>query len=388
VPVTVIVEPDPSGHRFQAVANVAAVAGETGHVVLLTSRGAATGEAFDVYLADTEFLAVEEVFEEIYPSAGEIARAIAAQTQGRDVSQAVVMDADKALKTWWFTARRELKGGARRPRIVLMLTRYPARLKYTDPRCVRLRVSKGILSVLARVTGSADHIAGFAGRDDMSRGWVVRRARDPEICSAHARDRAALRAELGLDPHRPLVGIFGVIGPDKSPGLVLEALKVAGIEGDLVLAGSVKPEVRAWLDQLSAADRARVVVRDGFLTNDVLDKHVAAVDAVPIAQIHGGPSGIMGKAHAAGVPVVSAGSEVRARELAATDGGEPAEMDAASIGAAIRRVLERDPDAPRRNTVPPATADEFSRSLLGVDDRGRFVGMARGQRAPTGSGSL
>ncbi len=372
----VLVEPDPRGHRFQAVANVAAVAGETGSVLLLTSRGAASSEAFAAYLDGLD-LQTEEVFSEFVPPTRQLARAVAEKARVLDVSTAVVMDADRSLKQWWFTARREFQGLDRRPRIVLMLTRYPARLKYNDLRCLRLRVSKGLLSILARTTRTADHIAGFAGRDDMSHGWVVRRARDPEICSAHSRDRAALRAELGLDPDRPLVGIFGMIGADKSPGMVLRALEDAGIDGDLVLAGSLLPEVRAWLDGLDAVDRARVVVRDGFLSNDVLDKHVAAVDAVPIAQIHGGPSGIMGKAHAAGVPVVSAGSEVRARELAATDGGETAEMDAHSIGAAIRRVLDRDPNSPRRNTVPPATAEEFSRNLLGVDDQGRFVGMSR-----------
>jgi glycosyltransferase involved in cell wall biosynthesis len=211
----------------------------------------------------------------------------------------------------------------------------------------------------------------------MSHGWIVRRARDPEICSAHSRDRAALRAELGLPADRILVGIFGAIGADKRPDLVLDALKVAGLDADLVLAGGVKPEVEEWLESLEEADRARVIVRKGFLSNDVLDKHVAAVDAVPIAQIHGGPSGIMGKASAAGVPVVSAGSAVRAREMVATDSGENADMTAESIGAAIKRVLQRDPNAPRRNTVPPATAEEFSRNLLGVDGEGRFVGMSR-----------
>lgn len=377
MPVTVIVEPDPSGHRFQAVANVAAVAGETTDVVLLTTREAAQGEAFDVYLADTEFLAVEPVFDDLYPPTELIARAIADQARQRDVETAVLMDADNALKRWWLVARREFKGLARKPRIVMMLTRYPARIKYTDKRVMQLRISKGLLAMVSRANGSVQHFSGFAGRDDMSHGWVVRRARDPEICSAHSRDRVALREELGLPADRVLVGIFGMIGPDKRPDLVLEALKVSGIDGDLVLAGGVKPEVQAWLEGLDEADRARVIVRNGFLSNEVLDKHVAAVNAVPIAQVHGGPSGIMGKASAAGVPVVSAGSEVRAREMVATDSGENAEMTAESIGAAIRRVVERDPDAPRRNTVPPATAEEFSRNLLGVDGEGRFVGMSR-----------
>ncbi|MFL6155191.1 MAG: hypothetical protein ACJ72D_03805 [Marmoricola sp.] len=377
MPVTVIVEPDPSGHRFQAVANVAAVAGETTDVVLLTTLEAAKGEAFEVYLAHTEFLAVEPVFDDLYPPPEVIARAIADQARQRDVEAAVLMDADNALKRWWLVARREFRGLARKPRIVMMLTRYPARIKYTDKRVMQLRISKGLLAMVSRANGSVQHFSGFAGRDDMSHGWVVRRARDPEICSAHSRDRVALREELGLPADRVLVGIFGMIGPDKRPDLVLEALKVSGIEGDLVLAGGVKPQVQAWLEGLDEADRARVIVRNGFLSNEVLDKHVAAVNAVPIAQVHGGPSGIMGKASAAGVPVVSAGSEVRAREMVATDSGENAEMTAESIGAAIRKVVERDPDAPRRNTVPPATAEEFSRNLLGVDGEGRFVGMSR-----------
>ncbi|MFL6022991.1 MAG: hypothetical protein ACJ72O_06590 [Marmoricola sp.] len=377
MPVTVIVEPDPGGHRFQAVANVAAVAGETTDLILLTSAGASASEAFDVYLSETKFLAVDERFDQIYPSTDEIASAIAEKAREHDVETAVVMDADQALKRWWLVARRQFKGLARKPRVVLMLTRYPARVLWTDKRVLQLRVSKGVLSILARANGTAQHIAGFAGRDDMSRGWVVRRARDPEICSAHSRDRVALREELGLPADRTLVGIFGMMGPDKNPDMVFEALKLAGIDADLVLAGVLKPEVQAWVDGLDATDRARVIVRPGFLSNDVLDKHVAAVDAVPIAQFHGGPSGIMGKAMAAGVPVVSAGSQVRAREMVATDSGENADLNAASIGAALQRVLARDPDAPRRNSVPPATAEEFSRNLLGVDGEGRFVGMSR-----------
>jgi hypothetical protein len=119
------------------------------------------------------------------------------------------------------------------------------------------------------------------------------------------------------------------------------------------------------------------VLCDGFLTNELLDKYVAAVDAIPIALTNNGPSGIMGKALAAGVPVVTAGSRVRARELRATDGGVVAELTAESIGMGVREVLQRDPNAPRRNTVPPATADEFARDLLGVDQFGNVRGRVR-----------
>lgn len=374
--VTVIVEPDPSGHRYQAVANVAAVANETGDVVLLTSKGAAGSEQFDVYLAGTRFLAVEEVFDEVYPPTRQMAAAVAAKARELDVATAVVMDADQSLKKWFYVARSEFKGlGRSKPRVVFMLTRYPAKLKLTDRVGWKLRIPKATLAVAAMATGTLHHVAGFAGREDMAKGWIVRRTRDPEICTAHARDRVAIRSELGLPQDRRIVGVFGLLTERKNAPLVLDALKTAGLDDvDLLLAGSVQPEVHAWLDALPEAERSRVIVQDGFLTNELMDKLVAAVDACPIALTNNGPSGIMGKASAAGVPVVTAGSEVRARELVATDGGEVAEMTPESIGAAIRRVFERDPDAPRRNTVPPATADEFSRNLLGVDVHGNVVG--------------
>jgi glycosyltransferase involved in cell wall biosynthesis len=378
VSVTVLVEPDPSGHRFQAVANVAAVANETGEVVLLTSRGAATSEQFEVYLAGTRFLAVEEVFDEVYPPTRQMAAAIAAKARELDVSTAVVMDADQSLKKWFYVARSEFRGlGRRKPRVVFMLTRYPAKLRLTDTVGWKLRVPKATLALVAMATGTLHHVAGFSGREDMSPGWLVKRTRDPEICTAHSRDRVAIRTELDLPQDRRIAGVFGLLSERKNAPLVLDALKVEGLDDtDLLLAGSVQPEVHAWLDALPEADRARVIVQDGFLTNELMDKLVAASDVCPIALTNNGPSGIMGKASAAEVPVVTAGSEVRARELVATDGGEVAEMTPESIGAAIRRVFERDPDAPRRNTVPPSTADDFSRRLLGVDPAGRVLGRS------------
>lgn len=373
MPVTVLVEPNPSGHRFQAVANVAEVAAETAEVVLLTSRGARAAEEFSVYLSETSVRVLER-FESVTPSTAEVAAEVAALLRAEDVTTVVHMDGDQDLKRWWYAARRAFKG-LPRPRVVFMLTRYPARLKLTDRVGWKLRIPKAALSVAAMATGTLHHVAGFAGRDDMAKGWIVRRTRDPEICTAHARDRDQLRKELDLPADRRLVGIFGGVGPRKNSDLVFEALKVAGIdEADLLLAGPVAPEVWDWINGLSAEDRARLIVRDGFLDNDLLDKLVAASDVAPIALTNNGPSGIMGKASAAGVPVVTAGSEVRAKELIATDGGEVAELTAQSIGAAIKRVFERDPDAPRRNTVPPATADEFARNLLGVDERGAVLG--------------
>lgn len=381
MPVTVLVEPDPSGHRFQAVANVARLAALTGEVVLLTSTGAVHGEAFSVYLADVP-LRAEELFAEVYPPTAQIAAAVAEQCRAQDVGTVVVMDADQSLKRWWYAAPRAFRGLARKPRVVFFLTRYPAKLRLTDRFGWELRVAKATLALVAIATGSLHRVAGFAGRDDMSRGWLVKRARDPEICGAHSRDRLALRAEFGLPSNRRLVGIFGLISERKNARLVWESMRAAGVDADLLLAGGIQPEVAAWIAGLPEAERERVHVFDGFLPNDVLDKLVAAVDVAPIALTNNGPSGIMGKALAAGVPVVSAGSRVRARELVATAGGELADLDPGSLGAAIARALDRDPSSPRTRNVPPATAEEFAAVVLGVGQSAR-----RSQSEEAGFGS-
>jgi glycosyltransferase involved in cell wall biosynthesis len=370
-----LVEPHPVGHRFQAVANVARVAARTDDVRVLTSVGATAEPAFGEYvgpllapgaLPHGRRIDVAEVFSGRIPSTRELVAEIAAECRRGDVSTVVLMDADTSLKRWWLDAPRALRRLPRRPRVVFMLTRYPAQLRPTDLTGWRLRLPKATLALAAMASGSLHRVAGFAGRDDMSRGWIVKRTRDPDVCGAHARDRAALREKHGLPADRRIAGIFGVINPRKNAPLIWAALRRARLDCDLLLAGPLADEVAAWARTVPATERGRVIVREGFLANDELDQLVASVDVVPIALTNNGPSGIMGKALAAGVPVVTAGSTVRARELVATDAGELADLDADSIGAAIARVLAYPPDRERRNTVPPATVEEFAENLLGA----------------------
>jgi glycosyltransferase involved in cell wall biosynthesis len=361
---TVLVEPDPGGHRFQAVANVANVAARTDDVLLLTSKGASTDPAFAAFLGDVD-LRVEEVFDSIYPPTAEMAGVVADLCRTSDVSTVVVMDSDITLKRWWYVAPRAFRG-VRRPRVVFFVTRYPAKLRLTDWPSWKLRLAKGTLAAAAMATGSLHRAAGFAGRDDMSKGWIVKRTRDPEICTAHSRDRLAIREELGLPTDRRIAGIFGLIARKNVP-LVWEAMTRRRIDADLLLAGTFTDELRAWVEAQPATDHGRIIVKDGFLSNEELDKYVAASDVLPLALDLNGPSGIMGKALVAEVPVLAAGSEVVAREVRALDAGEVADgFDADSIGAAFERLLARDPEAPRRSTVPPATAEEFGETVLGV----------------------
>jgi glycosyltransferase involved in cell wall biosynthesis len=378
MPVTVIVEPDHGGHRFQAAANVARFAGRTDEVLLLTSAGAAQTEEFRTYLADVE-LKVDDRFDGIYPPTRAMARAVAEICRTNAVSRVVVMDADQSLKRWWYVAAAAFRGLPRRPRVVFMLTRYPAKLTLTDRVGWKLRVSKGTLALAAMATRTLHRVAGFAGRDDMSRGWLVKRARDPAICSAHSRNRDAIRADLGLPADRKLVGICGVIYERKNAPLILDAILASGADdADLLLAGMIKPEVAEWLAALPEARANRIIVRDGFLPNDVLDQLVAASDVVAIALTNNGPSGIMGKALAADVPVISAGSAVRARELKATGGGVSTELTVKSIASALRTLFAPGGIGVRNYALPPATAEVFAAAVLGTDPQGAMPARRSG----------
>ncbi|HEY2165750.1 MAG TPA: hypothetical protein VGH01_01175 [Jatrophihabitantaceae bacterium] len=364
VPVTLIIEPDPGGHRFQYVSHVVGLAAQLGDVVLLTSAGASTSAEFETYLAGAP-IKVDERFEEIYPPTAEFVAAIADYCTTADVATVFVMDADKSLKRWWQLAPKRLRALPKRPKIVFLLTRYPARLSPLDRIGLMHRVAKASLSLAAMASGSLHRVVSLAGRDDMGKGTIVKLVRDPAICSAHARDRFAIRESLGLPRDRQLVGIFGVISDRKNVPLVAAALRRAAPDAQLLLAGSMDPDVAAWLQSRPAAEREAIRVYEGFLSNETLDLLVAAADVVVIAQNNNGPSGIMGKAVAAGVPVLSAGSKVRARELAALDAGLNAELDAESVAAALRELLAGTRIGARADALALPTAQTFATTMFG-----------------------
>ncbi len=356
---TLVVDPDPAGHHLQSVSWLARAAGTPEPVVFLTSRGTTSTAEFAAFLqeeVDAGRVVVEEVFDSTRPPTEDLAARVVEACRAREgasgVARVVHMDADQALKRWWWVARRPLRSLARRPRVHFMLTRYPARLRPLDLVGWRLRLPKALLALAARATGTLDHVVGYCGRDDDARGWVVRRVQDPAFSTAHARDRALLRRRHDLPADERLVGIFGVLSERRNAPMILEGLEAVGVDATLVLAGRLDDDVRAWVEGLAPGRRARLLVRDAYLDNDELDQLVAAVDVVPLALTNNGPSGIMGKAEAAGVPVVTAGSTVRAREVEVLGAGLACELDAASLGAAVRQVLAGEVEV-RTGTADP-----------------------------------
>lgn len=367
-----LVEPNPAGHRFQSVAMVTAEAARSGPVVLLTSKGAAEQSEYEVFLGGVD-LEIAATLDGLVPPTRQIADEVARLCSEHDVATVLMLDADQCLKRWWLEAPRAMRSlGSRRPAVMFMLTRYPAKVAPTDRFGWLLRLSKGALTLVSRLTGTVQRVSGYTGRADLTPGHLVKRVRDPAICSAHSRDRAEIRAAFDLPADRKLVGIFGVITERKYVPLVFEAIERSGTDAGLLLAGSLNDGVQQWVSGLGPEQRARVFVRAGFLPDSDIDRAVAAVDVVALAMTNNGPSGFMGKALAAEVPVVSAGSKVRAEELAGTNGGEDAELDVGSFAAALRRVLTG--TMPRRaNPAPPTSPTEYARCLLGIADNGTLA---------------
>ncbi len=359
----VLVEPNPGGHRFQYVRHLVRAEPDS---VVLTSTGATSTPEFGSYLGGENVEALER-YSMPEPPTRELVSVVADLARERDVDTVVVMDADQALKRWWLEAPRAFRGLPHKPRVIFLLTRYPARLTFADRLGWLHRVSKASLSELAQARGSLARTVSLAGRDDTAPGRLVHRVQDPAICEASAADRPALRDKLDLPADDILVGILGTISDRKNVPMVATAVAAVGGNVRLLIAGQLEPFVADWLAEQPPAMLARLIVRDEYLSNELLDSYVAASDIVSIAQDNNGPSGIMGKALTAGVPVLTAGSLVRERELLAAGPGtgQATELTADSTADGIRALIaERDSFRPADRTLL-ATPEAFAARVLG-----------------------
>ncbi|WP_431797734.1 glycosyltransferase [Microbacterium kunmingense] len=121
------------------------------------------------------------------------------------------------------------------------------------------------------------------------------------------------------DQARPWVAVLGAITRRKNVPIVADA--VSRIPGEpqvgLVVAGKVDDEARESLEEALEAAHQRGVptlMVDRHLTDGELDGLVYAADCVVVAHSNEGPSGLVGKAAAAGTPLALAGAESLRRD--------------------------------------------------------------------------
>jgi len=370
VATVLIVEPNPGGHRFQYVRYVVQNLPANHEPVLLTSVGASTCDEYRFNLGDIDVRTLE-VFAGAAPAIVQLAEGVAAACKEQSAAIVLLMDADVALKTWWWVARRWLRPLTPRPEISILLTRYPMRSALRDRRAMLHRVAKGAATLLGMLSGTITRASAIAGHEDTTRGLLISRVRDPAFCSAHSRDRARLRAQFGLPAERKLVGVFGRITVDKNIPMLAEAVRESGEDVDLLIVGQVSSEVADWLAGQTCDIRDRIVVRPGFLAEDVMDGLLAACDVVSVVQNYDRPSAVMGRALAAEVPLVTGGSRVRERELRLIGGGLATQTTPGSIAEAVGRLLASKDAGALSGTISMPTPEELTMTLLG--HRGQAV---------------
>ncbi|MBU3028792.1 glycosyltransferase family 4 protein [Paracoccus marinaquae] len=178
---------------------------------------------------------------------------------------------------------------------------------------------------------------------------VVMHGVDTEIFQPPA-DRAALRAELGLDPDAVLVGCFGRIREQKGVDLLTRAglrLLPDRPRVQIIFTGRITPDNRAFADGLLSEirdaglqDRIRFL---GELPWDLLVKHYQALDLFVAPARWEGFGLTPLEAMACGVPAI--GSRVGAYEALIRDGEtgnlvETGDLD--SLAQALARWLDDD----------------------------------------------
>lgn len=361
-----VVEPSHGGHRFLYVRYVVENLKSGDTATLLTSVGAVERDEFEFNLGHLDLPVIERFSN---PSTNDLARGIAQACLDTGASTVLLMDADTPIKSWWWHGARAFRKAPTRPQVAMLLTRYPLRGAIRDPRGLAHLVSKAALAVLAYLTGAATRIGAVAGHDDMTRGLAISRVRDPAYCTAHSRDRAQLRTQYGLPSERRIVGTFGRITRYKNVPMLALAVRAVGDDVDLLVAGPVDAEVEEWLAAQPQELRDRLIVRSGFLEEQVLDGLLAACDVVSVALGYDRPSAVMGRALGAGVPIMSAGSTVRAHELQLLGGGISTNLDVDSIATALAQLLGHGDTPPLKGDLVLPTPAELAATLLGYARR-------------------
>lgn len=175
---------------------------------------------------------------------------------------------------------------------------------------------------------------------------VIPNGIDPETFRPDPAARASVRAELGLEPNAPLVGLVARFDPQKDHRTFVRAAALAGAAdarvrfllcGDRVAPDN--PALRGWIEAAGIADRVHLLGRRRDLPRlqaslDVGTLSSAAVEALPL---------VIAEAMACGVPCVVTDVGDSARLVGDTGLVAPPDNPEA-LAAAWLELLAMDPD--------------------------------------------
>ncbi|MFJ6284411.1 glycosyltransferase [Pseudarthrobacter oxydans] len=193
-------------------------------------------------------------------------------------------------------------------------------------------------------------------------------AMDPVELSTTAEDIARIRQEWDLNPSIYWFAVLGAITERKNVPLIAQALMTTDTNDvGLLVAGkiesSIKSAVYDSLTHLSKAGKSVKIV-DALLTDTDLDAAVSAADCLVLAHSNEGPSGLLGKAAAAGTRVVAAGAmSLREDVEALGNSGQWAPLEVHPLS----RTLNRARSIPRNSVTLNGTTSSFLEALLPDD---------------------
>jgi hypothetical protein len=350
---TLIVEKNASGHRLYYVRLLAAAAHVRGDRVTIVLNSAQAGAPeIDVHLnrlaEDIQVLFVEE-FD--VASVAELARAHGA-------SLTVVPDGDLFAIDLGRVGRWE--GGGRLSVLVLREIAQPTRVPGLQ--LLKTRVRLHFLRRAGRLSGVTVTLLKPITWSGSS---AFATATDPVSSVATGDAVSQLRDTWGLDRERYWFGVLGAISARKNLDIIANALTIAPTDRvGLLVAGEVDEEtverVEPALAQLRASG-VRTVVVNRLLEDWELDASVLAIDCVVLAHSNEGPSGLFGKAAAAGTRIVAAGAQSLRRDCAALpDISTWVHLETSCLSEALCSAVE----APRPGPVPGLGSDNFAQAML------------------------
>lgn len=346
-----IVEDNPDGHRLYYVSLLASVAAASGDSVTIgTTKEAVASPEWLVHIAPMSNQ-VGVVFLDDYSLSS-----IGATAQTLHIDHVVVPDGDSVVY--------ELSRGKRwagHGTITVLIMREKGQQTAVPGVALLTSMAKTALFLSASVRPKVDvRILKSATWRGFS---MLPVSRDPVTLTP-----AVLGKRATLLPCEAFwFGVVGKVGHRKNLPLVAAAIASLG-RGDvgLIVAGQVDQGVieraRPHIDQIRRNGGAVQIV-DRLLGDSEIDHLVADLDCVVLAHSNDGPSGILGKAVAAGTRVVAAGASTLKSDCRHIgSGAQWVALRPEPISKALARALE----IPRPRPRLLASPTEFASELLGL----------------------
>jgi glycosyltransferase involved in cell wall biosynthesis len=237
-------------------------------------------------------------------------------------------------------------------------------LKALAPRlCARLSALPAAVIVNSEAGRDVHQALGYRPR----RWCLIGNGFDLELFKPDEEARASVRAELGLDPHTPLIGLIGRWDPHKDHQTFLAGaglLKVKRPDVHFLLAGEgVTPHNSSIARMVAESDLGACVHLLGSRTD--VPRITAALDVAACTSVGEGFPNVVGEAMSAGVPCVSTDVGDAALLVSDSDMIVPP-RDAQKLTAAWCRLLSMDGGLRRKKGLEARARIAGKHSLAAV----------------------